>query len=149
MKSYPLKHLLATNISKSTVQILDPLHNVRNLAGVLALDFTGRANGDVQGQLHSRGTGQPASGLRVWREADPVLTSFGGGESEATGMLSSLRDDSVVIVKCLLDGDEHVQGGILNPGVGVLIESLRFVVSCGVRDNTCQNRNYSINETTV
>lgn len=108
---YPLVHLLTTNILQPAVQILDPLHNILDFVLVLSLDFAGLTNGKVDGDLDGAwGVGQPARrGIRLRCEADFVLASIRGGEVKTTRVAVPLGHDAVVIVKGLVDGDEHLQ----------------------------------------
>jgi len=119
-KTYPLVHLLPTNIMQPAVQITNPLHDIRHLLLVLRLDLARLANGNVQRHLDGAlGARQPAarSGVGFSGEADAVLASIGGREREATGVILALGDNAVVIVKSLLNGDEHLEVRV--DGVGV------------------------------
>lgn len=127
-RTYPLEHLLAPNILQPTVQVLDPLHQIRHLPLILALDLARLTDCHVQGDPDSasRRTGEPPTGssVRLGREADLVVSWVGGGESESTGVGVALVDDTVVIVEDFVDRDEHLHrlvGGVCTR-VGGLID---------------------------
>ena len=50
-KTYTLKQLLPLNIHQPPIQILDLLHQIRDLAMVIRLDLRGRTDGQIQRQL--------------------------------------------------------------------------------------------------
>lgn len=91
METYPLENLLSLDILQSTVQIPDFLHNICNLALVLALNRAGLSNCQIQSQLDTA-NGLAAKPAAVtccvrWREADHVVARIGGREGEAAGRL--------------------------------------------------------------
>lgn len=109
--TYPLIHLLPTNIMQPTIQIPNTLHNILHLVLILRLDLARLTNGNIQSHLdRALGTGQPAAsgGVRFSREAETVLAGVGGGEGEAAGVVLALGDDAVVVVEGLVDGDKHL-----------------------------------------
>lgn len=124
-----------------SVQVLDLLHNILHLALVLRLDLARLANGYVKRNPDRirRTTGEPASGhmAAIGSQTDLVLTSVGGGESEAAGVTVALGNDSVVIVEGLVDGDEHLHVGIDRVRVaGLRVGDFGFEVTCYILDYT-------------
>jgi hypothetical protein len=67
-RTYPLEHLLPSNIVQPRVQIHHFLHDILDLAFVSALESAGLADGQVEGQLdtaHVREYGEPGIIARV------------------------------------------------------------------------------------
>lgn len=119
-KTYTLVHLLPTNIMQPAVQITNPLHDILHLVLIFGLNLARFANGNIQGHLNGTlGAGEPATGggVGLSGEADAVLTGISGREGEAAGVVLALRDDAVVVVESLIDGDEHLQARV--DGIGV------------------------------
>lgn len=88
------------------VQVTHATLKILQLALVRALQLARLANGQVQAQLDaalSIGC-QPARtpARRAGRKADFVLARVGRREGEASTGATTLRDDTVVVVKCFL-----------------------------------------------
>lgn len=118
---------------QSAVQITDALHNIFHLILVLRLNLACLANGNIQSHPDGAlGIGQPAAGCSVGvsREAKTVLTGVGGRESEAAGVALALGHDAVVVVECLVDGDEHLQVRVDCIAVGVWVDDLSLELPC-------------------
>lgn len=128
----PLVHLLPANIMQTRVQILDALHDILHLVLVLGLDLACLANGHVKGDLDSAlGTGQPSTSLSIGvsREADLVLASVGGSESEAARVVLALGDDTVVVVEGLVNGDHDAEVVVNGVDVGLGVDDIGSEVS--------------------
>jgi hypothetical protein len=102
--AYPLENLLPSNVLQSSIQVPDPLDNVGQLFLILAFDFAGLANCQVEGKLHAFGiVGEPASaGCVRGPEADAMFAGITGGEGESTGGGPLLVYNTVVIVENFL-----------------------------------------------
>ena len=127
-------HLLPPNILQPHIQILDPLHDILNLALIRALDLAGVADRQIQRELDAAGrlaVGEVARAMRgVARgEADAVVAGVGGREGEAALGGALLRDDAVVVVEGLFDGDVDLHGLVLVVGSLVVVPAFGFVVA--------------------
>ena len=109
--TYPLENLLPPNILQPAIQVPHLLHNILDLALIRTLDLARLADREVQLKLDATcrlSVRQPAAvgrGARG-REAEPVLARVCGREGEAALGGAALRDDTVVVIKDLLDGYE-------------------------------------------
>lgn len=122
-----LVHLLPANIMQTRIQILDALHDILHLVLVLGLDLACLANGHVKGDLDcALGAGQPSTSLSIGvsREADLVLASVGGGESEAARVVLALGDDTVVVVEGLVNGDHDAEVVVNGVDVGLGVDDI-------------------------
>lgn len=130
--SYPLVHLFTADVLQPAVQVLHTLNDILHLVLVLGFDLAGLANGNVDGELDSaQGVAQPAGGgVRLGCEANPVLTGVGSREMEATGVAVTLRNNAVVIVEGLLNGDEHLHVMVDGVGSGLGIDDLALETTC-------------------
>ena len=52
-KTYTLEQLLALDIHQPPIQILNLLHQIRNLAMVIRLDLRGGTDSEIEGQLYA------------------------------------------------------------------------------------------------
>lgn len=126
-KTYPLEHLLPTNILQPAVQILHLLHNILHLVLVFRLNLARFTDSHVQSDLDRTGRGarQPATascGVGLGGHADLVQAGVGSGEGKASGVAVTLGDNAVVVVEDLVDGDEHLKVRVHIVGVGLLVD---------------------------
>ncbi len=101
-----MENLLPPDILQSTIQILDPLHNILNLALVRTLNLACLSNSQIKRKSDTAQRSErrkPAARVRRGgREADLVVSRIGGAEGEAASMGALLVDDAVVVVEYLL-----------------------------------------------
>jgi len=60
-----------------------------------------------------------------------VVAGVGGAEGEAAGAGAALRNDAVVVVEGLVDGDGDAEVWVRAKGVGGGVVLVGFVVACG------------------
>ncbi len=62
-----------------------------------------------------------------------MVAGVSGAEGEAAGAGAALRNDAVVVVEGLVDGDGDAEVGVRAEGVGGGVVLVGFVVACGRR----------------
>lgn len=118
---------------QSRVQVLDLLHQRLDLLLVCALNLARLSNRHVQGKpdIASFTSAQPAdsTGDILRGNADPVLSAVGSAKCKAALGSASLRNDAVVVVECLLDGDKDANIGLVVIVFGLIVPDLGVVMA--------------------
>lgn len=110
--SFSLEGLLAPDVLYPHRQILDLRYYVANLLIVAALDRAGRADCEIElhldtTELVTKHVPAARGGNVCGGEAHSVIAGFGCCEGESAIGFTALRDDAMVVVKNLVNGDEH------------------------------------------
>lgn len=123
MYAYTLEQLLSLDVHQSAIQILDLLHQIRDLSLITALNITRRSNRQIQRQLNTSQLlpSQPPTLSRAMtrRKANLVISTVRRRECELSGADAARRNDAVVVIKHLVDGDEDVEVWVWEVGVTV------------------------------
>lgn len=107
--TYPLKDLLAPDILQPRVQVLDLLDQRLYVCLVCALNPACLSDSHVERELDRtvNAMAHPSSTRDVLRgDANAVLSRIGGAEGEFALARTTLGNDTVVVVECLLNGYE-------------------------------------------
>lgn len=134
---YPLENLLASNVLQPRVQVLDLLGQCLDVRLVCALDPARLSDSHIQRELDGavNATAQPASALHVLgSDANAVLTRVSGAEGEFAFARTALGDDAVIVVECLLDGDEDTSVWVRYERFSCVAPYFGVVVSCLLSD---------------
>lgn len=129
--TYPLENLLSPDVVQPSIEVLDLLHNILHLALVFRFDLAGLTNGDIQREADCIVSVPPAPrrGAAIWCQTDLVLARVGSREGESAGIRVALGDDTVVVVKGLVDGNQYLDVGVDVIRVQLVIDNLRLVVA--------------------
>lgn len=138
--THSLENLLSPNILQPSIQVLNLLYNIRNLALILTLDLTRLTNRQIQVQSYTtqrmaRAQPTTCADIRIRLEADTMLAGVRSGESETAGVAAALRNDEVVIIEDFFDGDFDAEVLVNAEGLCLGQVGVCGVVACSYISN--------------
>ena len=130
--THSLEDLLSPDVQQPRVQILHFFNQRLDMCLVCALDPACFSNSHIQCELDRtmNATAQPASTLNVLRSnTNAMLTGVGGTKGKFALASTSLSNDTVVVVKSLLNGDEDTYVRLRLEGLGSIIPHFGVIMS--------------------
>lgn len=132
--TYPLKDLLSPNVLQPRIEVLYLLYQRLHLVFIRALNPASLTDGHVKsepdGSVYGRTQPSAPAGNVLWGHTDAVLTTVGGAECEFALASTSLCNNSVIIVECLLNGHENTDILLGEVILGPIIPGFGMVMTC-------------------
>lgn len=135
--AYSLENLLSADVLQSTVQILDLLDNIIELAFIRTLNGACGSYSHIQREFDAiwwLTAAQPAAanaGVGE-SEADAVVSRIGCGKGELAVRIALLGNNSMVVVEGFFDGNVYADACMYFVGVCLLVELFGLVVTCNM-----------------